>query len=131
MFTKSADLYDAVYHWKDYEGECARLGGLIKEFARRPCSTLLDVACGTGGHLAYLHGQFKCEGLDSDSRMLSIAKRRCPDVPLHVGDMIDFDLERQFDVVTCLFSSIGYTKSKHGLNDAVQNMARHVHAGGL
>ena len=39
--------------------------------------------------------------------MLELARERCPDVPFHEADMADFALGRSFDVVTCLFSSIG------------------------
>ncbi len=29
MFTKSEQLYDAIYGWKDYEAESRRLGEII------------------------------------------------------------------------------------------------------
>jgi SAM-dependent methyltransferase len=45
--------------------------------------------------------------------------------------MADFDLGRAFDVVTCLFGSIGYVKTLERLNLAVANMARHANPGGL
>ena len=53
MFTDSAHIYDAVYSFKDYGAESARIHTLIEE--RSPgASTLLDVACGTGKHLEQL-----------------------------------------------------------------------------
>lgn len=45
--------------------------------------------------------------------------------------MLNFDLEQTFDVVTCLFSSIGYMKSLPRLKKAVQNIARHLKPGGV
>lgn len=45
--------------------------------------------------------------------------------------MSSFDLERRFDVVTCLFSSIGYVLDLAGLRRAVTSMARHLSPGGL
>ena len=70
--------------------------------------TLLDVACGTGRHLEYLRSSFETEGVDADDAMLDVARARLRDVPLSVGDMRDLDLGRRFDVVTCLFSAIGF-----------------------
>ena len=72
---------------------------------------LLDVACGTGLHLSYLTYRFQVEGLDRDEQLLAIARQRNPEVPLHHADMVDFALGRTFDVVTCLFSAIGYVKT--------------------
>lgn len=45
--------------------------------------------------------------------------------------MTTFDAGRTFDVVTCLFSSIGYTRTDERLRAAIATMARHVAPGGL
>src|ERR687886_1611570 len=125
MFARSARFYDAVYSWKDYAGEAERIHELVQ--ARKPGATsLLDVACGTGAHLAELRGRYRCEGLDLDPDLLAVARERLPDVPLHEGDMRDFDLGRRFDAVTCLFSSIGYMQTVEELEGAVTAMARHL-----
>ena len=63
MFRPSARIYDAVYSWKDYPRETALVHELVQ--ARKPgASTLLDVACGTGAHLAELRRWYRCEGVD-------------------------------------------------------------------
>ncbi len=131
MFTKSARFYDAIYAFKDYESEAAQLNELIRTHSPSPSPTVLDVACGTGLHLAYLKDQYTVEGLDLDPNMLEIARRQCPGVPFHQGDLVDFDLGRTFDAVLCLFSSIGYTKTVACLRQAVETMARHLRPGGL
>ena len=66
--------------------------------------SLLDVACGTGKHLEHLQHHYRVAGVDISPAMLDVARRRLPGVPLHVGDMVDFELGRTFDVVTCLES---------------------------
>jgi hypothetical protein len=45
--------------------------------------------------------------------------------------MRDFHLGERFDVVTCLFSSIGYVRSAGELAQAVATMGRHLEPGGL
>jgi SAM-dependent methyltransferase len=130
MYTESAELYDLFYDWKDYAGEAARVRDIVAE--RRPgARTLLDVACGTGRHLEALQSSFAVEGVDIDGRLLAVARERLPGVPLHEGDMRDFDLGRTYDVVTCLFSSIGYVESLEGLQAAIGCMARHLAPGGV
>ena len=118
MFTDTAEFYDLFYEEKDYAGEVRRLREIVE--ARAPgARTLLDVACGTGMHLAELRAQYRVEGVDLDEGLLAVAAKRLPDVPMHAGDMRAFDLGRRFDVVTCLFSSIGYVRTTDGLRSAV------------
>ncbi len=130
-YTDSAIYYDLIYHNKDYEGECHTLRKRIAQHMVRSAVTLLDVACGTGQHIAHLQKAFHCTGLDLSPGLIAVARQRLPDVPLHVGDMCAFDLGTTFDVVTCLFSAIGYLKTTERLNEAIVTMARHVAAGGL
>lgn len=42
-----------------------------------------------------------------------------------------FNLQTQFDAITCLFSAIGYLTSVRNLNRAIRNMARHLKPGGV
>jgi SAM-dependent methyltransferase len=130
VFRRSARLYDAVYaSIRDYPREAAELDRLIQE--RRPgARTLLDIACGTGAHLEHLTG-YEVEGLDLDPEMLGVARERLPNVPLHEGDMADFDLGKRFDAVVCMFSSIGYVRTAERLRSAVSSMARHLEPGGV
>jgi ubiquinone/menaquinone biosynthesis C-methylase UbiE len=131
MFTKSAEFYDVIYSWKNYDAEAELCRGYVQQYKRSAGATLLDVACGTGMHLQHLRQWYTVEGLDLDPELLKIARGRCPDVPLHEGNMIDFDLDKQFDIVTCLFSSVGYTKTVDKLNQTIQNFARHLLPGGV
>ena len=71
------------------------------------------------------------EGLDLDPQMLAIAREHNPGIAFHQGDMVDFNLERQFDVITCLFSSIAYAGVAPKLEQAIATMARHLRPGGV
>ena len=132
MFRSTAEVYDLIYEsMKDYAAEAAEVERVID--ANRPGATsLLDVACGTGLHLEHLRHRFAdVAGIDLDPSMLAVAQRRLPDVPLHEADMRDFDLGRRFDVVTCLFSSVGYMPQSADLMRAIGRMADHLSPGGV
>jgi ubiquinone/menaquinone biosynthesis C-methylase UbiE len=131
MFSKTAQYYDKIYAFKDYQAEADRLTTIIEENLRSDGRRLLDVACGTGGHIAYLKERFQVEGLDISQEFLEIARREHPDVPFHHADMMAFDLADEFDVVTCLFSSIGYVRTQQNLTRAVACMTRQVVRGGV
>ena len=133
MFSQSAQYYDVIYsaRGKDYEAEASRLHELILEHSSGSADTLLDVACGTGAHLVFLKDLYEVQGLDLDKAMLEIARQKLPYVRFHQGDMTDFSLEQEFDIVVCLFSSIGYVGTGAKLELAIGNMARHAKPGGL
>lgn len=128
-----ADVYEAIYRGrgKDYRAESALVARHIRE--RRPgADTLLDVACGTGSHLAHFAGMFgHVEGVDLSEDMLRVAKEHVPDVPLHQGDMRGFELGRTFDAITCMFSSVGYLPDSAALDAALSCFARHLTPGGV
>ncbi len=130
MFVRSARFYDAIYGFKDYAREAAQVDEAIRQ--RRPdARTLLDVACGTGAHLAHLAERYQVEGLDLSPELLAVAAARLPGVTLHEGDMTSFALDRRYDAVTCLFSAIGYAATVERLEAAIARMAAHLVAGGV
>jgi SAM-dependent methyltransferase len=130
MFVKSAEFYDALYWFKDYPAACANLDALIQRESPG-ASSLLDVGCGTGKHLEHLRARYRVEGVDLGGELLAVARERCPGVPFHQADMVDFSLDRKFDVVTCLFSALAYVRTLERMYAAVANLARHLEDGGV
>jgi SAM-dependent methyltransferase len=130
-FSQTARYYDTIYSFKDYQAEAQRLIAVIHEHLRSGGRRLLDVACGTGHHIEHLKATFDVEGLDISLELLGIARQRNPGVPFHQADMTDFHLGHEFDVVACLFSSIGYVRTLDNLAQAAACMARHLAPGGL
>jgi len=131
MFAESTRYYDRIYERKDYAGEAARLKELIAEHKRAPGNRLLELACGTGVHLSLLRDGFDCVGGDLAPEMLRIAEERNPGVEFLELDIADFDIGREFDVITCLFSSIGYVGTVERLRSSIAAMARHLAPGGV
>ena len=88
------------------------------------------MGCGTGLHLSHLRERFAAEGLDLSQEMLDLARTRCPGVAFHQGSLIEFDLGKRFDVVTCLFGSIAYALNPADLQRAAKRLSSHVRTGG-
>jgi ubiquinone/menaquinone biosynthesis C-methylase UbiE len=131
LYDRSAEFYDAIYSFKNYEKEATKLHQLIQQYKRSPGNDLLEVACGTGGHVTYLKNNYTVEGLDINQQMLRLARKKHPDIVFHRGDMVSFKLNKQFDAITCLFSAIGHLKTKRKLSLAIRNMSRHLKPGGV
>ncbi|MFE9683951.1 class I SAM-dependent DNA methyltransferase [Streptomyces sp. NPDC002701] len=128
-----ARVYDLVHQGKgkDYVREADDLADLVA--ARVPgARSLLDVACGTGLHLARLADRFeRVEGLELSPDMLAAARHRNPGTALHQGDMSDFALGTTYSAVTCMFSSIGHMADQPQLDAALRAFAAHTEPGGV
>lgn len=71
------------------------------------------------------------EGLDLDPNILSVARKKYPKIRFHQANMIDFKLNKRFDAIVCLFSSIGYVRTKSNLNKAIKTLTQHLLPGGV
>ena len=131
LHNQLSKYYDKVYSFKDYLDEAVRLQNLIIKYVESGGNTLLDVACGTGLHLKHLKDDFSCTGVDVSKSMLKIARKNTKGVTFKEADMKTLNLGKQFDVIICLLSSIGYVKTAMSLEKTIQNFSRHLKKGGL
>jgi trans-aconitate methyltransferase len=130
MFNNSAEVYDALYSYKDYKQESLMIRDYI--FSRNPnANSVLDVACGTGKHTEYLSSDFTIDGIDINESFVQIAKNRNPRSNFWNKDMTSFHLNKHYDIVMCLFSSIAYVKTLDYVKQTVEQFKNHLTDQGL
>lgn len=132
-YERLSKVYDLG--WGDFSKQYI---GLINElFSERGITraTILDIACGTGtlatelakyGHVVY--------GIDSSPEMIRIAKSKStglPDLSFDIQDMIRFNIDGKFNLVTCTFDSINYLPKLSDLREMLFRVASVLYEGGL
>jgi ubiquinone/menaquinone biosynthesis C-methylase UbiE len=130
-YREYAEYYDLIYSAKDYATRARLIKKEIKNNKKSKGKEFLEVACGTGKYLEYFKNSFNCTGLDINEHMLKIAKKKYPNINFVKGNMINFNLRKEFDVVACLFSSIGYVQTYSNLKKTISNFTKHLKSGGL
>jgi len=131
LYGELAKYYDLIYSFKNYKKEAGRIKALVSKYKKSEGKELLDVACGTGHHLNHLKDEFSCTGVDISREILEIARKNNEGIAFEEADMTTMDLGKGFDVITCLFSSIGYVKTHSNLEKTIRNFAKHLKKGGV
>ena len=131
MYNKFAKYYDKIYAELEYDKDVEFLTWLIDKHKQSDGNRLLDVACGTGNHAQYLVENFSVLGVDKSEDMLAIAREKVKEAEFRLDNMQTFDLGEQFDVILCMFSSIGYNTSYDQLETTLRNFHNHLRPGGV
>jgi len=132
VFDASAEFYDLIYTtFKDYKAEAAQIATVLRDL-HPDCTTILDIACGTGEHARLLSDiGFVVDGLDLNSAFVGIAREKNPTSRFFHADMSDFQLSCRYDAVTCLFSSVGYLLTLDRITRALRCFREHLRPGGV
>lgn len=130
-----ADLsayYDRFCQDVDYAAQCDFARRVFRTFASSDGQAYLDLACGTGRHLALMqqHG-FTGTGLDNSPAMLAQAAARCPGADWLCCDLAAFEAEARFDLITCFLYSIHYSHPRAALQETLRRAFRALRPGGV
>ncbi len=130
MFNNSAKWYDALYSFKDYQQESDNIVSLLRREHPR-ADSILDVACGTAEHDTYLSKMYGVDGIDINSEFIEVASKKNPDGQYFCADMIDFKLTKTYDIILCLFSSIGYVQTIDNVIKTLRCFKKHLNEDGI
>lgn len=130
-YRELAKYYDIIYSFKDYKKESDDIARLISKYKKNKGKSLLDVGCGTGMHIKYLKSKYKCTGTDLNEDMLNIARKNVKGVRFLQRNMLDLDMNESFDIITCLFSAIGYIRNSADLKKTLLGFYNHLNSGGV
>jgi SAM-dependent methyltransferase len=142
VFNKYARYYDALYGDKDYKAEAEFVLDLAKCHGDVQVERLLDIGCGTGGHLLYFaQAGLSVTGLDVSEPMVRAAvgkiQKANGQVPrpwnttpsVKIADVRSFKDRTQYDCAVAMFAVIGYLTSNPDLLCAFRNIRGHLRRG--
>lgn len=132
-YSELAEIYDSLFFalGKDYYFESQKIQGYIETYKKSSGNQLLDLGCGTGEHIRHLKHNYHVIGIDNSKEMLASAEQKNPDVNFKNIDMVHFQVDQKFDAIICLFSAIGYVRTKEKLEQTVKNVSFHLKNGGI
>ena len=134
---RHAELYDLFYAGKSYSAEAQFVHACLRQYGSGASRRLLEVACGTGNHAFEMEKLgYQIVATDYSADMLAQAQRKAREngsqIDFRLQDMRSLDLaERPFDVVMCLFDSLGYVATNENLLKVLEGVHSHLKPQGL
>ena len=128
-------LFDHPEIWEhNNQSRFDREPPFLAEVFRRHGSVerVLDVGCGTGGHLDHLSRLgFAGTGVDLNERMLDYARTARPHLQFRAADMRGLRFDEEFDAVVCLCTTFSYNTTNGDVVTALGCFHRALRPGGL
>ena len=114
----------------EYAHYCQYITGLIRQYTKRPATTLLNIGCGGGKNVLNLKHEFKLTGLDLSPTMLAQAKELNPECTFVHGDMRTFRLNNTFEAVL-MDDAISHMNCRADIVAAFHTAYAHLNPGGV
>ncbi len=131
LYKKYSKFYDKIYSKKKYDEEVVFIKSVISN-SKVKGKSLLDMACGTGTHAKeFADDGFKVTGVDVNSEMLKLARKKTKKASFVKGSMQSFKSKKKFDVITCLFTAMNYNKNISELKNTIKNLSNLLNKGGI
>lgn len=93
--------------------------------------TVLDLGCGTGVLCRLLRDSgMDAAGMDYSQGMVDLARQENPDIPFERGDMITWQPDRTYDLVTCTGDVLNHIPALKDLAQIFVNVYRYVNPNG-
>lgn len=136
FYNRLAEFFDVMTDWQSRLA--VELPFIEKTFKRYHVQTILDAACGTGGHsIALAQRGYQVTGADISATMIARAhanaERAGLSIPFHTARFQDLrqTLNRRFDAVLCLGNSFVHILSDDDALASLVNMRECLRAGGV
>ena len=126
-YERFGDFYDSVMG--DRRAAAEQVMKLIRA-AKPDAKNVLELGCGTGSMLKHLQDAYEVSGLDTSSKMLSIARKKVPRAKLFQQNMVDFRIDGRFDLIFCVFDSINHVTRFSDWKRVFAAVRRHLSPGG-
>lgn len=137
-FEQYADFYDSYYANKNYDKEIDYILNLASQHGLSNPQTILDIGCGTAGHLLPLcKKNIKTDGFDLSEKMIELAKQKIAKsgienfVKVETGDATTYRNGKKYGMVISMFAVMGYLTTNESFLAGLKTARTHLNKDGL
>ncbi len=123
--------YKLLYGHRDHDDAEAWVRTILDRTGVGPQAAVLDMACGRGRHARWFaEAGCRVTGIDLSAESIAEAAREVPTATFAVHDIRRPFAEGRFDLVVCLFTSLGYSADLNDDRDALKAAFAALRPGG-
>jgi SAM-dependent methyltransferase len=130
MYTEFAHHCQLINPREDYADEAPQWTAALRKHLGPGRHEILELGAGGGNQLWYWAKEFKATAVDLSPAMIEQARKLCPDVEFHLGDMRTVRLARRFKAVL-IADAVDYLTSEEDLRATFATTAAHLEPGGV
>jgi trans-aconitate methyltransferase len=130
LYAELADWWHLFTTPEDYTYETSFYTKIIKEELGNSFKAILELGSGGGNSAFHLKKHFRMTLVDLSENMLNVSKKINPECEHHLGNMIDFRINKEFDVVY-VQDAIAYMNTEEDLRKTIETAFVHCRPGGL
>ncbi len=128
-FNLYSKYYNLLYQNKDYNSEANYISDCIKCYSPF-ANSILEFGSGTGGHGLVLKKKgYDIYGIERSKQMAEEAMLH--GFPCEQADIVNFEIDRKFDVVISMFHVISYINDNASLEKVFMNASKCLNSNGL
>ena len=131
-----AELYDEIMGGVDYQAWADYVETLLKKY-NSSAKNIIDLGCGTASStLPFAQRDYKIDGLDISSSMLSIAQQKAVEqgyshIKLYEQDLLNITLPEKYDLALLFQDGLNYILTESDLANAFSNIKELLKPEGL
>jgi SAM-dependent methyltransferase len=131
-FTYYNNFYDLLYSDKDYKTEAEYVVSAISSINPNT-KNIIELGCGTGNYAKHFCKMgLHVSGIELSPHMVEIAESKAIDgFDIFTKNIIDFDLNKQFDGAVALFHVISYLTTNSDILQSFKNVNKHLKPNGV
>ncbi|UKT63334.1 class I SAM-dependent DNA methyltransferase [Pedobacter mucosus] len=131
IFNQYGEFYDLFYHDKDYSKESDYILNLLKTSDPKALS-MIELGSGSGNFSEHLtDAGFNVTGIEQSQSMLDQSiKKSIKNFAPHLGNIINFNLDKEFDVAVSLFDVMCYLTVTDDIISCLKSVNKHLKNGG-
>ncbi len=125
------DYYKLLYGHRDHDDAEVWVRMILGRLGMGTGTEVLDMACGRGRHARWFkEAGCKVTGIDISPESIVDARKAVPDAAFLVHDIREPFANDRYDLVVCLFTSLGYFEALEDDRRAMQAAAQALKPGG-
>jgi trans-aconitate methyltransferase len=130
LYGEFADWWHVLSPPAGYAEEAGIYARVLREHARGPLRSLLELGSGGGNNASHLKAWFEMTLVERSAPMIRQSRRINPELEHRIGDMRSVRLDRTFDAVF-IHDAVTYMITEEDLRRAMETAFVHCRAGGV